>query len=76
MFVAKELVRNDGVSQGLDRLLDAVFAAVVDTFALLTRALKCETLVQYCTVVFFCTSCGGSMYTQSQDQLLFQNRMW
>ena len=34
MFVAKEMVRNDGVSQGLDRLLDAVFAAVVDIFPL------------------------------------------
>ena len=35
MFVAKEMVRNDGVSQGLDRLLGAVFTAVVDIFALL-----------------------------------------
>ena len=33
MFVAKELVRNDGASKGLDRLLDAVFTAVVDIFA-------------------------------------------
>ena len=52
MFVAKEMVRNDGVSQGLDRLLDAVFTAVVDIFALLISSFTSLLYTWYCVLVF------------------------
>ena len=51
MFVAKELVRNDGASQGLDRLLDAVFAAVVDIFALLISSFTSLFYLVLCSCV-------------------------
>ena len=51
MFVAKEMVRNDGVIQGLDRLLDAVFAAVVDIFAHLISSFTSLLYLVLCSCV-------------------------
>ena len=50
MFVVKEMVRNDGASEVLDRLLDAVFPAVVDIFALLISSFTSLLYLALCCV--------------------------
>ena len=45
------MVRNGGASQGLDRLLDAVFAAVVDIFAPLINSFTSLLYLALCSCV-------------------------